>query len=93
MKFLNAFAVIIVLLVLGFFAMVVVNINSVSQTAHDVMLMLIGTLSGVLMTVIGYYFGSSKSSSEKNEVIQRVLAESSARPKAPPMEGAGPPLT
>lgn len=73
MKFLNTFAVVIVLLVFAFFGVVVMKINTVGQAAHDVMLILIGSLAGALSTVIGYYFGSSKSSSEKTEAMNRML--------------------
>ena len=75
MRFLNFFALMIVVLVFAFFGLVVLKINAVSQAAHDVMLILIGALAGALSTVLGYYFGSSKSSADKNEVINQMLTD------------------
>ena len=73
MVFLNLFAVTIVLLVFAFFTMVVLRITSVDQTSRDVMLLLVGALSGSLSTVVGYFFGSSKGSADKNVAIGKMV--------------------
>jgi hypothetical protein len=82
-RFLNAFAIVVTLLIMAFFVMVVNLIGTANSYAHDVMLTLVGTLSGAFMTIIGFYFGSSKSSSEKNDVIQRALSMSVRVPPDP----------
>jgi carbon starvation protein CstA len=82
-KFLNFFAVIVVLLIMAFFAMVIFTIQAASPTAQNVMLTLVGTLAGAFMTIVGFYFGSSKSSSEKNDVIGKMLNNTSTGPGEP----------
>jgi hypothetical protein len=84
MAFLNVFAVIIVVLVFGFFGLVVLKITIVSQAAHDVMLILIGALAGALSIVLNFFFGSSKSSADKNTTINKMLGTDEPKPDKEP---------
>jgi hypothetical protein len=39
---------------------------------EKVLFMVIGALSSIATTVVGYYFGSSEGSSRKNEIFQSI---------------------
>lgn len=72
MRFINFFAVIIVIAVFVFFAIVVLGRFPSDQPAHDVMMILVGALASTLSTVVGYYFGSSKGSADKTDTINKI---------------------
>jgi succinate-acetate transporter protein len=73
MKFLNTFAVILVLSIFIFFVVVILRVNSVGQAAHDVMLLIVGGLLGIATSIVQYYYGSSQGSAKKNETIGAML--------------------
>ena len=58
-------------IVLGIFAIVIVLVNSkLDPSVHDAMMILLGVLASGFTGVAGYFFGSSKGSAEKNEMIK-----------------------
>jgi len=61
------FNVLGVLIVLGFFAVLVMLI--IRGGAEATVNILIGALAGAFMTVVGYNFGTSRSSAEKTEML------------------------
>jgi hypothetical protein len=76
MKFLNVFSIIIVVLVFGFLCAMIFNpFITASQTSHDLVMMLSGSMIGILSTVVNYFLGSSKSSSIKNDTIKNMSKE------------------
>lgn len=62
----------------GFFgilsAMIFVVIPATAETPLNVML---GALSGLILSIGNYYFGSSAGSSRKNEMLDKILEKSS----------------
>lgn len=46
------------------------------ETMKDVILYVLGVLSSAITTIFGYYFGSSKSSSEKNATLHEIAKKS-----------------
>jgi len=56
-----------VIIVVGFFSVLLKLIDSESN--HDITLMIVGALVGAFATIVGFFFGSSKSSEDKNEMI------------------------
>lgn len=76
MKFLNVFSIIIVILVFSFLCAMIFNPTiTASQTSHDLVMMLAGSMIGILSTVVNYFLGSSKSSSIKNDTIKNMSKE------------------
>ena len=63
----------------GFFAVLgallygAFNKLALEGTVRDVLLVMLGTLGGMATSVVGYYFGSSKSSAAKDETIKAVI--------------------
>jgi len=57
------------LIVIGFFAIVVMLI--MRPELKDSLNLVIGALIGAFGTVVGYFYGSSKGSAEKNEIIAK----------------------
>ena len=58
------------LISLGFFALLYLLIyTAIPEQNKDVLNLVIGALIGSFSTVVGYFFGSSKSSSDKNKLI------------------------
>lgn len=54
----------------GCFGVVVMLITTaVPPTNHDIVVMALGTLLGMAITVVTYFFGSSKSSADKSEIM------------------------
>jgi hypothetical protein len=45
----------------------------IPEGAHDMLVTLLGVLTAAQMAIVGYYFGSSHSSSKKDEVLGRVV--------------------
>ena len=56
-------------------ALVVVIILLINRTIpvenKDVLLVVVGVLASAFTAVVGYFFGSSKGSSEKNELLKK----------------------
>lgn len=64
------------LMVIGYFVVLWLLIfNSLPTENKDAVNILLGILSMALGTVIGYFFGSSKGSSEKNEMLAEKKPE------------------
>lgn len=60
----------------GFFSILFILMKyEVPPTAHDVMMIMIGVLGGIIQGVISYYFGSSSGSAEKNKIIQDFVTK------------------
>jgi len=57
------------LIIIGFFMVLVYMINS-GQFKNELGIIL-GALVGAFGTVVGYFYGSSKGSSDKNELIKK----------------------
>ena len=66
-KFERALAPIIAIIVIIKTFGIMENIisNEIKQTNRDVIMILIGVLSGALTTILGYYFGSSHKGEKK----------------------------
>ena len=60
------------LIVLGFFILMVVLVyKNVPSENKDLLNLVVGALIGSFATVVGYFYGSSLGSSEKNEMLQK----------------------
>lgn len=46
--------------------------HTIPVTSHDIIIRSLGILEGALLLVLGYYFGSSASSRQKDETISRI---------------------
>lgn len=58
------------LIVLGFFGVLgIMFFQNVPIPNKEILLILLGALSAKFADVIGYFFGSSKSSSDKNDML------------------------
>ncbi len=61
------------LVCVGFFGLIFTLIfHQVPQQNHDIVIALIGAISGSVTTIVAFYFGSSKSSQTKDETIQEI---------------------
>jgi len=58
------------LIVIGFFAVTIYLIYSGSY--NDALMLIIGALIGAFSTVVGYFYGSSKSSADKTELLNKT---------------------
>ena len=58
------------LIVVGFFAVSVYLIYSGEY--NDALMLIIGALIGAFSTVVGYFYGSSKGSSDKTELLNKT---------------------
>ena len=59
--------------VIGTFALFVLAFSLKVDGANEkVLFMVIGALSAIATTVVGYYFGSSEGSASKNEIIRKL---------------------
>ena len=59
-------------IVVGFFALLyLLIVKSVPETNSEVLNMTIGALIGCFTAIVGYYFGSSKGSKEKTDIIAK----------------------
>ena len=59
------------LVVAGFFSLLIILIyKSVPEGNQDILNLVIGALIGSFTSVVGYYFGSSLGSAEKNEMLK-----------------------
>lgn len=63
--------------VVGFFAvMYMVFTKTIPEgAAKDILLVLLGALTKIVSDIYGYYFGSSKGSADKNELINKLSGE------------------
>lgn len=59
------------LVVIGFFALLIILIKKeVPAPNKDLLNLVVGALIGSFATVVGYFFGSSKGSADKNEILK-----------------------
>ena len=59
------------IIVLGFFALIIILAYiSVPDQNKDLLNLVVGALIGSFATVVGYFYGSSKGSAEKNEMLK-----------------------
>jgi uncharacterized BrkB/YihY/UPF0761 family membrane protein len=60
------------LIVIGFFVLLVILVySSVPEQNKDLLNLVVGALIGSFATVVGYFYGSSLGSSDKNEFLKR----------------------
>lgn len=60
----------------GFFAiLLVLMFVNVPATAKDALLIMLGTLAGIVTSITAYYYGSSSGSTRKNEIIEKMMKE------------------
>jgi drug/metabolite transporter (DMT)-like permease len=60
------------LIVIGFFVLLYLLIrNEVPTQNKDLLNLVVGALIGSFATVVGYFYGSSKGSAEKTEIMQQ----------------------
>jgi hypothetical protein len=58
---------------LGTFILMVIAVIFIKEVTHNPLFhQLMGIIEGVALTVFAYYFGTSKSSSEKNDIIKKL---------------------
>jgi drug/metabolite transporter (DMT)-like permease len=61
------------LIVAGFFILLYLLISAeVPERNKDLLNLVVGALIGSFATVVGYFYGSSKGSAEKNELINKM---------------------
>ncbi len=61
-------------IVIGFFGLLVTLIFiDISQTAKDTIDVMLGALAGGFITMLNYYYGSSRSSNDKNKILDRII--------------------
>lgn len=61
------------LIVVGFFVLMVVLVyTQVPETNKDLLNLVVGALIGSFATVVGYFYGSSLGSSDKNELLKKL---------------------
>lgn len=59
---------------IGFFSiLLVLMFVHIPATAKDALLIMLGTLAGIVTSITAYYYGSSSGSSRKSEIIDRML--------------------
>jgi uncharacterized membrane protein len=60
------------IIIIGFFVLLVTLINTKIPTENeDVLNLVVGALIGSFATIVGYFFGSSKGSSDKNDLLNK----------------------
>lgn len=58
----------------GFFAiLIILMFVDVPATAKDALLIMLGTLAGIVTSIAAYYFGSSSGSARKSELIDKLV--------------------
>ena len=55
---------------LSFIILVLLVFNPLPAENKDIVNIALGTFLGMAVTVVGYFFGSSKSSADKNELLK-----------------------
>lgn len=59
-------------IVVGFFLLLIVLANKgIPDQNKDLLNLVVGALIGSFATVVGYFYGSSKGSAEKNELLKK----------------------
>jgi len=60
------------LIVIGFFGSIFMLVKiAVPETNRDLMNILLGALIGAFITVVSFFYGSSKGSQDKNELLKQ----------------------
>lgn len=60
------------LIVIGFFLLLYLLIGAeVPETNKDLLNLVVGALIGSFATVVGYFYGSSKGSADKDEILRK----------------------
>lgn len=60
------------LIVLGFFALLYVLVKTtVPETNKELLNITVGALIGCFTSIVGYFYGSSAGSAEKNEMLKK----------------------
>jgi drug/metabolite transporter (DMT)-like permease len=60
------------LIVIGFFLLLYLLVGAeVPETNKDLLNLVVGALIGSFATVVGYFYGSSKGSSDKDELLRK----------------------
>lgn len=63
----------VLLAIFALFAFVLFDKGAIDPTRKDILIYVLGVLSGVATQIIAYYFGSSKGSTDKNTAIDAML--------------------
>ena len=64
------------IIVAGFFALMYsLAVSSIPEENREVLHLVVGALIGAFTTVVGFFFGSYKSSSDKNELLHNKKPE------------------
>ena len=64
------------LIVIGFFALLVVLVyKGVPEGNKDLLNIVVGSLIGSFSAIVGYFYGSSKGSADKNDIIAKQNEE------------------
>ncbi len=67
------------LIVVGFFILLYLLLSSdIPPDNKDLLNLVVGALIGSFATVVGYFYGSSKGSAEKDATIQKQIEENNA---------------
>ena len=60
------------LFILGYFALIgTILIKAIPSENKEIALMLFGTLTSGVALILGYFYGSSKGSADKNDLIRK----------------------
>jgi hypothetical protein len=54
--------------------------KSIAESNKDIFIHTIGIVEGAVITMVGYYFGTSSGSKEKSEVIAEALKTEQTKP-------------
>jgi len=49
------------------------------QSQENLVFTMFGAISGIMVTIVGFYFGSSKGSSDKNDQFKAVIAQAAKK--------------
>lgn len=66
-------AIVVLLLTFSLFGIVMFDPEPVDPTRKDLLVYVLGVLSAISTQIVGYYFGSSLGSKEKQETLDRVM--------------------
>jgi drug/metabolite transporter (DMT)-like permease len=69
------------IIVIGFFLLLYLLVKSqVPEANKDLLNLVVGALIGSFATIVGYFYGSSKSSAAKDETIHTMLTKNGNTP-------------
>ena len=69
--------------IVGYFTLIAfILIRVIPADNKDIALMLFGTLTAGVAGILNYFFGSSKSSSDKNEMLYNSAPKEESKPNA-----------